>query len=52
MFTILHKIVAAKREELRRAKSRLPEELLRGQAFAAPPVRDFFAAWRKAGRSA
>ena len=41
---ILDKIVAAKREELGRAKSQVPEELLRQQAAAAPPVRDFFAA--------
>ena len=46
---ILDKIVAAKREELRRAKSRLPEEALRGRASAAPPVRDFFAALAQSG---
>jgi indole-3-glycerol phosphate synthase len=46
---ILEKIVAAKREELRRAKSQMPEELLRGQISAAPPVRDFFAAVARPG---
>jgi indole-3-glycerol phosphate synthase len=49
MSTILDKIVVAKREEIRQAKSRLPEELLRGQASAAPPVRDFFAAVARPG---
>jgi indole-3-glycerol phosphate synthase len=46
---ILDKIVAAKREELRRTKSRMPEDLLRRQASAAPPVRDFFAAVARGG---
>jgi indole-3-glycerol phosphate synthase len=49
MPTILDKIVATKREEIRRAKSQLPEEQLRGQAAAAPPVRDFLAAVARAG---
>ena len=44
MPTILDKIVATKREEIHRAKAALPEERLRQQAAAAPPVRDFLAA--------
>jgi indole-3-glycerol phosphate synthase len=49
MPTILDKIVAAKREEIRRAKATLPEERLRQQASAAPPVRDFLAALARPG---
>ena len=44
MKTILDKIVAAKREEVRRAKSRVPAAAFRSQLAYAPPVRDFLAA--------
>jgi len=44
MATILDKIVATKHDELRRAKTALPEGHLRDRLAAAPPVRDFFAA--------
>jgi len=42
--TILDEIVAAKREEVARAKVAVPEAVLRQQLAAAPPVRDFLAA--------
>jgi indole-3-glycerol phosphate synthase len=42
--TILDQIVAAKREEIARAKRETPEAALRKQIAAAPPARDFFAA--------
>jgi indole-3-glycerol phosphate synthase len=41
--TILDQIVAAKREEIDRAKVAVPLEQLRLRLAAAPPVRDFFA---------
>ena len=44
MPTILDQIVAAKREEVARAKSKTPETVLRKQLADAPPVRDFLAA--------
>ncbi len=44
MPTILDKITAAKREEVARAKSLMPEDSLREQLAAAPPPRDFLAA--------
>jgi indole-3-glycerol phosphate synthase len=47
MPTILDKIVAAKRQEVARAKAAAPESLLRGQLAAAPPVRDFLGALRQ-----
>jgi indole-3-glycerol phosphate synthase len=47
--TILDKIVATKREELRQAKTTLPEDRLRRQAAAAPPAHDFFAAVARPG---
>lgn len=49
MSTILEKIVATKREEIARARAAVPEERLRQQAAAAPPVRDFFAALARPG---
>jgi indole-3-glycerol phosphate synthase len=42
--SILDQIVAAKREEIARAKMALPETALRPAVERAPPVRDFFAA--------
>ena len=42
MSTVLDKIVAVKREEGAAAKRARPEALLREQAAAAPPVRNFF----------
>jgi indole-3-glycerol phosphate synthase len=44
MPTILDKIVAAKREEIARAKSDRPESTLRRRLADAPPARDFLAA--------
>ncbi len=44
MSTILDNIVAAKREEVARAKAHAPEAALREQLADAPPVRDFCAA--------
>ncbi len=44
MSTILDQIVAAKREEVARAKAETPENVLRKQLADAPPVRDFLAA--------
>jgi len=44
MPTILDKIVAAKREEVARAKAVMPEESLRKQLAYVPPAKDFFAA--------
>ncbi|MEX2113351.1 MAG: indole-3-glycerol phosphate synthase TrpC [Pirellulales bacterium] len=43
MSTVLDKIVATKREEIAAAKRARPESLLREQAAAAGPVRNFFA---------
>jgi len=40
--TILDKICATKREEIRRAREQRPEAELCRQAATAPPVRDFF----------
>ena len=42
MSTILDKICATKREEIRRAREQRPEAELCRQAATAPPVRDFF----------
>ncbi len=44
MPTILDKIVAAKRQAIREAKSRLSEDELRARATDAPAVRDFLGA--------
>jgi len=44
MPTILDQIVAAKREEVARAKAQTPEAVLRGRLADAPAVRDFLAA--------
>jgi indole-3-glycerol phosphate synthase len=44
MAAILDKIVAGKRDEIARAKSRRPEAELRRQLADAPPVRSFFQA--------
>lgn len=44
MPTILDEIVATKRQEIARAKARLPEPALREQLADAPPVRDFLRA--------
>jgi indole-3-glycerol phosphate synthase len=44
MSTILDQIVAAKREEVARAKAETPEPALRQQLADAPPPRDFLAA--------
>ena len=44
MPTILDEIVAAKRQEIGRAKAGVAEVQLRRQLADAPPVRDFFAA--------
>ncbi len=44
MPTILDTIVAAKREEVERAKRLAPEAVLRERLADAPPPRDFFAA--------
>ena len=49
MPTILDKIVAAKREEVRRAKAETSEEMLRRRLPDAPPARDFFAALARPG---
>ncbi|TET52744.1 MAG: indole-3-glycerol phosphate synthase TrpC [Anaerolineales bacterium] len=49
--TILDEIVAWKREEVARAKSERPLELVREQAAQASPVRDFEAAMRARGVS-
>lgn len=49
MSTILDKIVATKREEIAKAKARLPEESLRRQLPYVPPARDFFAALARGG---
>ncbi len=43
MDTVLDRIVATKRQEIAAAKAARPEPLVREQAAAAPPVRDFFA---------
>jgi indole-3-glycerol phosphate synthase len=43
MSTILDRIVATKRAEVAKAKTALPEQLLRDQAAVAPPPRDFLA---------
>jgi len=48
--TILDRIVAAKREEVARAKQACPLPQLRSQAADAPPARDFFAAVSRPGR--
>ncbi|NQU20000.1 MAG: indole-3-glycerol phosphate synthase TrpC [Candidatus Nealsonbacteria bacterium] len=50
MPTILDKIVATKREEVARAKTDVPESVLRRQLASAPPPRDFFAAAARPGR--
>ena len=47
--TILDRIVATKREEVARAKAAASEGELRRRAAAAPPVRDFLGALRRAG---
>jgi len=47
--TILDRIVAAKREEVVRAKAKTPESRLRKRLAAAPPVRDFLAALAEPG---
>ncbi len=44
MSTILHRIVAYKRDEVAAARERLPEAELAARAAMAPPVRDFRAA--------
>lgn len=44
MPTILDQIVATKRAEIERAKTLVPEAVLRERAAAAPPPRDFLAA--------
>ncbi|MCI0361420.1 MAG: indole-3-glycerol phosphate synthase TrpC [Planctomycetaceae bacterium] len=44
MSTILDQIVAAKREEIARAKVAVPLERLKDALADAPPIRDFFAA--------
>jgi indole-3-glycerol phosphate synthase len=48
--TILDEIVAAKREEIGRAKAAAPEAALREQLACAPPTRDFPAALARPGR--
>jgi len=48
--TILDEIVAAKREEIDRAKVETPEGALRDRLGDAPPVRDFPAALGRPGR--
>lgn len=50
MPTVLDKIVATKREEIRQAKLARPENQLRAQLAQAPGVRDFLAALAKPGR--
>ena len=50
MPTILDKIVAAKREEVARAETGVPESVLRERLAGAPPPRDFFAAVARPGR--
>ncbi len=40
--TILNQIVATKRQEIERAKSKMPLVELRSKSLDAPPVRDFF----------
>ena len=47
--TILDRIVAAKREEIARAKVAVPETQLRERLVHAPPVRDFLAAVSRPG---
>jgi indole-3-glycerol phosphate synthase len=47
--TILDQIVATKRQELERAKSLVPESVLRERVSAAPPSRDFLGALAQAG---
>lgn len=49
MTTILDRIVATKRDEIRRAKSAMSESVLRTRLAEAPPVRDFFAALDRPG---
>jgi len=49
MPTILEKIVAAKREEIAAARTRLPQRELQAQAADAPSPRDFFAPLAAAG---
>ncbi|NQT35848.1 MAG: indole-3-glycerol phosphate synthase TrpC [Planctomycetes bacterium] len=49
MPTILDEIVAAKRQEIERAKTLVPEAQLREQLDDAPRVRDFHAALARAG---
>jgi len=48
--TILDEIVAAKREQVERAKAETPEAALRRWLGDAPPVRDFAAALSRPGR--
>jgi indole-3-glycerol phosphate synthase len=48
--TILEEIIAAKREEIARAKAETPEAALLKQLGDAPPVRDFAAALSRPGR--
>lgn len=50
MPTILDKIVATKRQEIAATQARLPLAILKQQAEAAPPVRDFFAAVSRPGQ--
>jgi len=47
--TILEKIVAAKREEVERARSHVPESAFHSQLPYVPPPRDFFAALARPG---
>jgi indole-3-glycerol phosphate synthase len=47
MSTILDRIVASKREEIRQARRQVPEQELERRLAAAPPVRDFRAALEK-----
>jgi len=49
MPSILDKIVVTKREEIRRARAKIPEEMLRRRLADAPPVRDFFAGLAEPG---
>lgn len=49
MSNILDQIMATKREEVAAAQLRRPLELVRREAAAAPPVRDFFGALSAAG---
>jgi indole-3-glycerol phosphate synthase len=48
--TILEKIVAAKREEIQRARMTTPEAELRARLAKSPPVRDFSAVLAQPGR--